>query len=124
MNTIKNTKSKSAVIHINPSTLEAGAVSCHNLSMSQNGALVPAPSPTQIIKGNFTPIYHFPHHDGGVSVFLLSGNTLSVSKIDGNTASTPIEITTLSHTPHCVHEDSHVLRLRSPRYLHRLLPPH
>lgn len=120
MNTIKNTKSKSAVIHINPSTLEAGAVSCHNLSMSQNGALVPAPSPTQIIKGNFTPIYHFPHHDGGVSVFLLSGNTLSVSKVNGNTASTPIEITTLSHTPHCGISSENTVLLMTDNGIYRI----
>lgn len=101
MKTIKNTNTQSTVININPSTLGNGTIACHNLSIAPHGALTPTFCPSQIIKGNYTPIHHFTHHDGSVSVFLLSGNTLSVCKIKDNTPSTIVEITTFNHTTHC-----------------------
>ena len=102
MKTHKSTTSQHSVIQINASTLDDSTSCCHNLKMSSAGNyLVPTIMPRKIIKGNYTPIHHYPHHDGSTTVFLRSGNTLLTTLIANDTATTPTEIASLPHSPHC-----------------------
>ena len=102
MNTIKNTSPKHSVVQINATTLGGDTSRCHNLKASPDGnRLVPTIMPREIIKGNYTPIHHFPHPDGSTTIFLLSGNTLSTTLFTNDTATSPSEVATLPCTPRC-----------------------